>query len=96
MSVAMVTRHSRAKGSSYRCPYVTDHSTQAGQFNRQTPRLFLVKGDKAASKLNRHALDSELTEGMRASLLSQPASLLLFMPWFGSGAAVCPLSPYLR
>ena len=51
-----------------RSTYVTGHSTPAGQFNRGIPRLFLVKGDTAASKLNRHALDSELTEGMRADL----------------------------
>ena len=63
-----------------RYTYVTGHSTPAGQFHRRIPRLFLVKGDTADSKLNRHALDSELTKGMRADLLSQQASLLIFMP----------------
>ena len=63
-----------------RSTYVTGHSTPAGQFNRGIPRLFLVKGDTAASKLNRHALDSELTKGMRADLLLRPCEVLSGVP----------------
>ena len=68
MSAATVTRHSMMERLNDRCTYITGNSTATGQLNRRTPRLFLVKGDTAASKLNRHALDSELTEGMRADL----------------------------
>ena len=53
-----------------------------------------MKDDTATSKLNRHALDSELTADMLADLLYIDALLLLFMLW--SGAAALPLSQYLR